>query len=189
MSYDKLDNEELLRITLDALNQDRHADAVSMLKTLVERDPKHVFGNYLLAAEHMQLGMVERAEAGFRKAVELAPDFPMARFQLGQLYLVKGDAVAAKAALAPLLSLPANVALAAYARGLAAAAVEDIESAIRELQAGLACEQEIPALAGDMQRVLDNLLALRGGSAPMTPGATPGNAAPLYLSNYDKAGQ
>lgn len=189
MTYDKLDNEELLRIALDALNQDRHADAVSMLKTLVERDPKHVFGHYLLAAEHMQLGMVERAEEGFRTAVALAPEFPMARFQLGQLYLIKGDAGSAKATLTPLLALPANVALAAYARGLVAAADEDIEAAIRELQAGLACEQEIPVLAADMQRVLDNLLALRGGAAPMAPSATPGTAAPLYLSNYGKAGQ
>ena len=36
MTYDKLDNDELLRIALDAINQDRHADAVSMLKTMDE---------------------------------------------------------------------------------------------------------------------------------------------------------
>jgi tetratricopeptide (TPR) repeat protein len=133
--------------------------------------------------------MVERAEEGFLKSVALAPDFPMARFQLGQLYLVKGDAVAAKATLEPLMSLPANAALGAYARGLVAAADEDIDAAIHALQAGLACEQEIPALAGDMQRVLNNLFALRDGGAPMAPVTTPGNAAPLYLSNYGKANQ
>ncbi|MFT3806736.1 tetratricopeptide repeat protein [Arenimonas sp.] len=185
MTYDKLDNDELLRIALDALNQDLHAEAVSMLKTLVERDSNHVFGTYLLAAEHMQLGMVDRAEAGFRRTVELAPDFPMARFQLGQLYLVKGDAESARAVLAPVAALPENMALGHYAKGLIAAANEDADHAIAELQAGLACEQDVPAMTADMQRVLDNLRALQGGGQP-APTMPTGNAAPLYLSNYGK---
>ena len=189
MTYDKLDNDELLRIALDAINQDRHADAVSMLKTLLERDSRHIFGTYLLAAEHAQLGMMDRAEEGFRKTVELAPDFPMARFQLGQLHLTKGDAASARAMLAPLADLPAGQALSGYAKGLIAAANEDVGEAVRQLQSGLACEQEIPALASDMQRVLDNLLALGGGIDPTpAPIGTPAAAAPMYLSNYGKSG-
>jgi len=189
MSYDKLDNDELLRIALDAINQDKHAEAVSMLKTLLERDSKHVFGTYLLAAEHAQLGMMERAEEGFVKTVELAPDFPMARFQLGQLYIVKNDMNAAKTLLAPLTQLPAGQALSCYAKGLTAAANEEANEAIIQLQAGLACEQEIPALAQDMQRVLNNLLALTGGDElAQSASKTTAAAAPMYLSNYDKAG-
>jgi Flp pilus assembly protein TadD len=185
MSYEKLDNEELLRISLDAINQDRHADAVAMLKTLLEREADHVFATYLLAAEHAQLGMMDRAEEGFRRTVELAPDFPMARFQLGQAYLVRGDGAAAREVLAPLAGLPANEALASYARGLIAAANEDVAEAIVQLQAGLACEQEIPALAQDMQRVLSNLQAI----APVaSPAAAPAAAAPMFLSNYGRSG-
>ena len=150
MSYEKLDNEELLRIALDAINQDHHADAVAMLKTMIEREPDHVFGTYLLAAEHAQLGLMDRAEEGFERTVQLAPDFPMARFQLGQIFLVKGDGESAKRVLAPLSALPANQALSSYARGLVAAANEDVVGAMNELRAGLACEQEIPALADDM---------------------------------------
>ena len=188
MSYDKLDNDELLRIALDAINQDKHADAVSMLKTLLERDSQHVFGTYLLAAEHAQLGMMDRAEEGFVKTVELAPDFPMARFQLGQLYIVKNDMNAAKTLLAPLTQLPAGQALSCYAKGLMAAANEEANEAIIQLQAGLACEQEIPALAQDMQRVLNNLLAMTGGGELASAPTTTSAAAPMYLSNYDKAG-
>ena len=186
MTYAMLDNEELLRIALDAINQDRHADAVAMLKTLLEREADHVFGTYLLAAEHAQLGMMDRAEAGFRRTVELAPDFPMARFQLGQIHLTKNDAAAAKAILTPLASLPAGLALSAYAKGLIAAADEDLAEAAHQLQTGLACEQEIPALAADMQRVLENLFSLGAGA----PGSatTPHAAAPMYLSNYGKPG-
>jgi tetratricopeptide (TPR) repeat protein len=188
MTYEKLDNDELLRVSLDAINQNRHADAVSMLKTLLERDARHVFGTYLLAAEHAQLGMMDRAEEGFRRTVELAPDFAMGRFNLGQLYLTKNDTAAATAVLAPLASLPANQALSGYAKGLIAAANEDASEAIRQLQAGLACPQEVPPLAADMRRVLENLLALGGGEPMPQSVSTPASAAPLYLSNYGKSG-
>ncbi len=169
MTYEKLDNDELLRIALDAVNHDHHADAVSMLKTLLERDPKHVFATYLLAAEHAQLGMMDRAEEGFRKTVQMAPDFPIARFQLGQMCLVQGNAAGAKAILAPLTELPATMALSNYAKGLIAAADENPGDAIRHLQDGLACAQDIPALAGDMRGVIDRLLALGTDLRPTAP--------------------
>ncbi|HTD29705.1 MAG TPA: tetratricopeptide repeat protein [Xanthomonadaceae bacterium] len=190
MTYEKLDNEELLRIALDAVNQDHHADAVSMLKTLLERDPNHVFATYLLAAEHAQIGMMDRAEEGFRRTVQLAPDFPIARFQLGQLFLVKGDTAGARSTLTPLANLPGNLALSNYARGLIAAADENAGEAIRHLQDGLACPQEIPALTSDMRRVIDNLLAL-GGTDPRPAAAVspPASAAPLFLSSYGKTRQ
>ena len=188
MTYEKLDNDELLRIALDAINQDRHADAVSLLKTLLERDPNHVFGTYLLAAEHAQLGMMDRAEEGFRKTVQMAPDFPIARFQLGQMLLVKGNPVGAKATLAPLADLPVNQALSSYAKGLMAVADENADEAIVQLRSGLSCPQEIPALAADMRRVVDNLLALGGSNSQPMAVASPPSSAPMFLSNYGKSG-
>lgn len=183
MSYEKIDNDELLRIALDAINQDRHAEAVTMLKTLLERDTGNVFATYLLAAEHAQLGMMDRAEIGFRETVALAPDFPMARFQLGQMLLVKGQGDEAKTVLAPLAALPAGLALSGYAQGLTAAADERLQDAIDALRAGLACEQKIPALAQDMQRVLANLVVANGGESLPPP---PSPASSLYLSGYGK---
>lgn len=185
--YENLDNSELLRASIDAMSRDRNGEAVSLLKVLVEREPGNFQGHYLLAAEHMQLGMVDRAEVGFRRAVALAPDLAIARFQLGQLYLVKGDGAAAKSTLAPLLDLPPGSALARYAQGLIATADEDGAGAIEALQAGLACEQDSLPLAGDMQRLLAQLLAMQGGSVLPADVGTAVNAAPLYLSAYGKA--
>lgn len=186
--YDKLDNDELLRTALDAINNARNAEALSLLKTLIERDPGNAFGHYLLAAEHMQLGMVDRAEEGFRKVVQLAPDFPIARFQLGQLYLVKGDGTSATSMLAPLAALPAGTALSNYAKGLIAAAADDAVAAIEGLRTGLACEQDIPALAADMQRLLANLESSLAGALAPDAGLGLGNPPSLYLSGYGKPG-
>ena len=134
--YDNLDNDELLRSALDAINHMRNAEAMSLLKTLIKHDPANAFGHYLLAAEHMQLGMVDKAEEGFRHVVGMAPGFPIARFQLGQLYLVKGDGASAISTLTPLTLLPAEIALSNYARGLLAAVHGDTAGAIGELRAG-----------------------------------------------------
>lgn len=185
MNYDKLDNDELLRLSLDAINNGRDADAVVMLKTLLEREPEHVYAQYLLAAQHAQLGMLERAEAGFRRVVEQAPDLAPARFQLGQLLVTTGQGAEAKAVLAPLASNRDS--LAAYARAMVAAADEDAASAIRELEAGLALPQEIPALAADMQRFRGQLSGL-SEQAPVLPAGASGavQAAPMFLTGYGR---
>ncbi|ATE71070.1 hypothetical protein [Lysobacter capsici] len=190
MGYDKLDNEELLRLALDAINNGRDADSLVMLKTLLERDPKHVHAQYLLAAQHAQLGMFERAEAGFRAAVAGAPDLAIARFQLGQLLVMKGTIEEATQMLAPLADR--GDALAAYARALVAAANEDAPTAVRELDQGLALPQEIPALAGDMQRLRDRLsvqgadLATMQATEAALAETNPIGANPMFLASYGR---
>lgn len=185
MEFDKLDNDELLRLSLEAINTNRDADAVVMLKTLLEREPGHVFATYLLAAQHAQLGMMDRAEAGFRAVVQQAPEFPIARFQLGQLLLVKGSPDEARQVFAPLTS--DRQALGAYARALSAAAQEDLPTALAELEAGLALPQEIPALELDMRRLHDQL-QVAATQAPARAEPSPGATAPsaLFLTGYSR---
>jgi len=158
MNFDKLDNEEILRIALAAINQDNHVEAISLLKTLIDRDDNHVYANYLLAAEHAQIGMMDRAEVGFAKTVSLVPDFRIARFQLGQLYLTKGDVELVRKTLKPLVGCSeSTLELSYFAKGLIAIVDGNFDVAISELQLGLNCEHEIPALADDMARILENI--------------------------------
>ncbi|MFT3898569.1 MAG: hypothetical protein QM719_12920 [Thermomonas sp.] len=182
MDFDRLDNNELLAFALQAVTTDRDAEAMAMLKTLIERDPGNVFATYLLAAQHAQLGMMDRAETGFRTVVQQVPDFPVARFQLGQLLLVKGANAEAHEILAP-LTTDAR-ALGAYARVLSAISRDDVPTALAELEQGLAQPQEIPALEGDMRRLHDQLQAdevLPAGELP-----APGMPSALFLSNYGR---
>lgn len=182
MTYQKLDNDELLRFALDAMNTGRDAESVEMLKSLLERDAANSYARYLLAAQHAQLGMMDRAEEGFRAVVSAAPELDVARFQLGQLLLLKGQIDEARAVFAPLAQAPTGEALGAYARALVAVSFEDVAAAVSELQHGLSCTQEIPALAGDMRRLLEQL----GGQPPREPPT--GSPAPLFLSGYGRQG-
>lgn len=181
MSYDKLDADELLRLGLDAMQNGRDADAVVMLKTLLERTPDHAMARYLLAAQYAQLGLMDRAEEGFRAVVARASDFPMARFQLGQLLLTRGAADEVEIVLTPLVGQ--TDALAAYARAMVAAARSDFAGAIAELRTGLGLSQDVPALTNDMSQLLDRLLQA-SGDQPADAVSPPALTAPIFLTGY-----
>jgi thioredoxin-like negative regulator of GroEL len=188
VNFDKLDNDELLRLSLEAINTGRDPEAVVMLKTLLERDPQHVYGQYLLAAQHAQLGMMDRAEAGFRAVVAQSPEFPMARFQLAQLLLATSRPEEAKQQLAPLAGFPDGQALGGYARALLAAADDDVTETVSQLRAGLSWPQDIPALAMDMQHLLGSLVASSVGqeAANTSPAAVPPPSS-LFLTGYGRS--
>lgn len=183
MEYTRLDMEELLRLSIDAIAGNRQADALVLLKTALEREPEHVHATYLLAAQHAQLGLVDRAETGFRKVVAAAPDLTIARFQYAQLLMGQGRAEEARQMLAPVL---AQVdALGAYARALDAAADQRMDDALRELDEGLAQPQALPALAIDMRRLRDQL----AGSVPASlteVAARIDTPAPIFLTGYGR---
>lgn len=185
MNYDKLDQDELLRLSLDAINGGRDPEALVMLKTLLERDPAHLQGIYLLAAQHAQLGLLARAEEGFRVVVQASSEFPTARFQLGLLLVTSGRGEEAHSILAPLIGR--GDALGAYARALCAAADDDKLGARRELETGLALPQELPTLAADMRRVCDRLAAEVHDTPPgnfVPPPAV--QTAPMFLTGYGR---
>ncbi|MBD9477437.1 hypothetical protein [Pseudoxanthomonas sp. PXM02] len=182
MSYERLDDEELLRLSLSAMNAERDAEATDLLKVLIEREPSHAYGHYLLAAQHAQLGLMDRAEAGFRTAAGLAPaDFPMPRFQLGQLLVLKGEAYEAREVLEPLTRQGGS--LAAYSAALSHLAAEDVPSAIEHLQQGLEQPQPIPALEQDMARLLQQL---REREQHQEQPETAVSGASFLLSNYGR---
>lgn len=181
METGKLDDEELLRLALYAINRGADADSLVLLRALLERDPENVHAHYLIAAQHAQLGMFDRAEQGFRTVVARAPHLPIARFQLAQLLALKGERDEARTLLAPLSALQDS--LAAYARALEAVIAEDPAAAAAELEMGLELPQDNPALETDMRRMLASLVANDVGVVAQAGIAMP---APMLLSNYQR---
>jgi Flp pilus assembly protein TadD len=184
MNIESKDNEELIRMSLEAMNASRAEEAVELLAALLEREPKHAQGHYLRAAQHAQLGMLDQAEAGFRKATVLAGnDFPMPRFQLGQLLMVKGRPDEAVDALSPLANA-SDPALRAYAGAFIALAAQRVTDAVAALREGLQHPQSIPVLADDMRRLAADLE--RNLGVPHEAHGITGSAASMLLSNYQK---
>lgn len=186
MSVDeRASSEKLFRLSLQAMSASRHDDAMEFLETLLEREPEHALGNYLFAAQLAQLGMLDRAEPGFRKAMILAgSDFPMPRFQLGQLLMVQGRPDEVMDVLLPLERAP-DPALRAYVNAFIALARQQRAVAIESLHEGLKYEQVIPVLANDMRSLLTDLE--HGSSVPDDEVlALQSPAVSMLLSNYEK---
>ena len=184
MSAERMRSEEMIGMSLQAMNASRDEEAMKLLAALLEREPEHAQGIYLLAAQHAQLGMLDQAEAGFRKAMALAgDDFPMPRFQLGQLLMVQGRPDEAIDVLSPLANAP-DLALGAYANAFIALAAQQVADAIAALRGGLQHPQSIPVLADDMRRLAADLERSLG--VPDEAPAITGSAASMLLSNYQK---
>ena len=184
MSVGSTSGEELIHMSLAAMNASRDEEAMKLLAALLEREPEHAQGIYLLAAQHAQLGMLDQAEAGFRKATALAGnDLPMPRFQLGQLLMVQGRPDEAVNVLLP-LTHAADPALSAYADAFIALAGQQVADSVAALREGLQHHQSIPVLADDMRRLAADLERSLG--VPDEAPAITGSAASMLLSNYQK---
>ncbi|MGO4778117.1 tetratricopeptide repeat protein, partial [Lysobacter sp. 2RAB21] len=75
MNLSRLDNPALLQLASAAIAQARDVEAVRLLKTVLERDPGNLHAQYLLAIQHAQLGLYERAEERLRAVLSAQPQF------------------------------------------------------------------------------------------------------------------
>lgn len=107
-----------------------------------------------------------------RRAVDLAPDYPIARFQLGFLLLTCGEAHASQEAWGPLHGLPPDNYIRILVDGLTHLIHDRFGDAIETLEKGMARNEENPALNGNIQLIIDDLrrkMAENGGSEATSP--------------------
>lgn len=187
----QLDSEELFRLALLDVQASRHDQAILKLKELVAMTPEDARAHFLLAAEHAELGLYDRAEQGMTRALALDPSLHTARFQLGLLHYTRGDTTQAAAAWAPLDDLGNREALVLFKSGLLKLATDELEAAERELGEALELAQGNPALAKDIANVLDNLRQRRKDSpaAPVGTETPVRSSAAGLLNRYDDAAQ
>lgn len=128
---------------------------VAELERLLARypdDPRlHFLRGSLLAAAQDYAG----ARRAMRRAVDLAPDYAIARFQLGFLLLTSGEPHAAQEAWGPLHGLASNDYLRVFAEGLTHLVHDRFAETIARLEDGIARNQDNPAMNNDMRMIID----------------------------------
>ncbi|MEJ0027177.1 MAG: hypothetical protein WDN01_14205 [Rhizomicrobium sp.] len=92
-----------------------------------------------------------------RHAVDLAPDYAVARFQLGLLLLSSGEPYAAQEAWGPLHGLATENPLRIFAGGLTHLIGDRFDDAVRELERGISLNRENVPMNNDMQLVIDEI--------------------------------
>ncbi len=162
----------------DLLRQLQTADgapARRLLEDAARAHPSDPRVLLLLAAELVHAKELDRAEAAYTAALQLAPDFAIARFQLGLLQFTSARPAVAQATWAPLELLGERNPLRLFKAGLELLAQDRFEEARRFLEEGLSVNPDNPALNRDMQLVLDRIAQVTGSTGPA---AGPGAPAP-----------
>jgi tetratricopeptide (TPR) repeat protein len=150
-----------------ALATDDEAAALAQIAALIDdyaADARlHFLAGSLLAGQ----GRYGEAREAMTRAIEIAPDYAIARFQLGLLELSSGDGEAAIATLQPLAELESGDALVLFARGLSLLARDELAAAAHLLREGIARNREHPLVSRDMELILDEIA--QKGAAPAEP--------------------
>lgn len=164
-----------------ALAGDDESAAIMKIEALLgahPADPRlHFLGGSLLAAQ----GRYPEARVAMARSIEIAPDFAIARFQLGLLELSSGDAAAADATLEPLAEAESEDALTLFARGLRHLARDELASAVALLREGMRVNRDHPLVSRDMQLIVDQIE--QAGAQPDEP-AEEMSAAQMLLQQH-----
>jgi tetratricopeptide (TPR) repeat protein len=103
------------------------------------------------------IGRPIEALASLKATVELAPDFALARFQLGFFQLTSGEASDALSTWGPLALLPEGHYLRTFVGGLTYLIRDEFPQAIEQLKIGIAANAENLPLNHDMQLIIDRV--------------------------------
>jgi len=133
--------------------------AETLLSTYTDDPRLHFLRGSLMAA----LQRYDEAVGPMRRAVEIAPSYHIARFQLGLLLLSSGLPDQAAEVWQPLAALDPADPLRLFAEGLQHMARDEFAEAARRLHEGQVRNTEHPALNGDMQKVLERVAELASG--------------------------
>lgn len=157
--------EEDLEQLMGAMRSDE-GNELQCADQLVALHPDDARLHFLRGSILAGIGRSIEALPALRQAVELAPDFHIARFQLGFFQLTSGEAASALGTWGPLALLPSDHYLRCFVAGLTHLIRDEFEHAGVQLRAGITANEENPPLNRDMQLILNQLEALVAGSAP-----------------------
>jgi len=144
--------------TVGELLAQAHGDergALASVERLVEAYPGDARLHFLHGSLLAAAGAYRSARDAIARAVAAAPDFAIARFQLGFLAFTSGDAAEASAVWQPLLAEAEDHPLRLFVEGLEKLAADAFEESAALLRRGIEANRDNPALNDDMRRLIE----------------------------------
>lgn len=172
MTPDNLCDEAVMQRLLAAAGEDS-GQGVAAIDAALADHPSDPRLHFLKGSLLIGLKRFVEAHDALARAVEIAPDFALARFQLGFFELTSGEAEAARETWRPLRALPAGHWLLSFVTGLEHLIADRFAECIAALREGIGANAENPPLNHDMALIVarcEELLAAQAGAeaAPET---------------------
>jgi tetratricopeptide (TPR) repeat protein len=196
-SFSSLTAHELLTLALDASLRSDSRGALGYLHEVATRTDVSPPALFMLGSEYAQLGMLDEAKHAMSRAIEIDPDYPIARFQLGLLHLSSGAPQTAVAVWQPLATLDLShpqAYLTQFQRGMCHLIADEFDAALLALREGIALNNDNEPLNGDMRRIVASIEQLpgRADTEAIADVSPPGDAAEaesghLFISAYAKS--
>lgn len=164
MAAPRLCDDKVLEDLVTAL-QAGAKDDLQRTDRLLAEYPDDARLHFLRGSMLAGIGRPIEALPAMRKAVELAPDMAIARFQLGFFLLTSGEAAEALSVWGPLALLPDGHYLRLFAGGLTHLIRDEFADAVAALNEGIAVNTENLPLNRDMELLIGQVRTLEGPSA------------------------
>lgn len=177
-------------LLLEGLAASRAGDAsgaLALFSSAAADAPAEPLPHFLGASEQAAAGNLALAEAGFARALLLAPAWALARYQLGLVQFAGGHPERALLTWAPLVAGNEPAYLSDFVHGFAALAADDMYAARRYFEAGLSRNLELEAINDDVRRVLGAI----EGLPPLAESSPHASDAPAHVlvKNYQTGGR
>lgn len=177
-------SDEEIQQLLVAMQSDA-PDELALAERLIDAYPEDSRLHFLRGSLLAGSGRPIEAHASLSRAVALAPEFALARFQLGFFELTSGEAARALATWEPLDALvPADHYLAHFVSGLRSLIQDRFADTIAALEAGIAVNEENLPLNRDMQLIIDQCRGLADKAGPQA--ADEASATSLLLDQFGR---
>lgn len=152
-------DKELAELMQNIAQDDLHdMELVDGLLSRYPQDPRlHFMRGSILAGKQRPI----EAHASLSKAVELAPDFALARYQLGFFELTSGEAEKALSTWGPLLMLSDDNYLRVFAQGLTHLIRDEFNDAIAAMRKGIDLNQDNMPMNHDIELLIAECERLR----------------------------
>jgi tetratricopeptide (TPR) repeat protein len=155
----KLCSEDTLK-TLVQKMQSAPSDQLGRIEALLADFPEDARLHLLRGTTLLGNGRLIEGHRSLTRAVEIAPDFAIARFQLGLFQLTSGEAENALETWGRLDRLPDGHYLRGFVDGLRCLIRDDFGGAIQAFREGIRLNSENEPLNRDMQLLVDRCLPL-----------------------------
>ncbi len=151
-----LDANTLFDMALQASHANDTQKSIGFIKEALDQSPDDPRMWYMLGTLYTNIGIYDKALQNMEKALEVDPNYSIARFHLGLMQLISGNQQTAESTWASLDTLGASHYLCLFKAGLLKIAADEVEDGIALINRGIANNHLNEALNSDMEMVVEN---------------------------------